>query len=102
MEIRKYEDKYWLDIEKIHDSSRRVELGFAKLEKAFIPLQEAAKNEGLFDYEVYLGFLDNKVIGFIAYDEDEIAWLYVAEEYMNRGVGKNLIKYSLDKIKKNL
>lgn len=65
------------------------------MEDAFIPLAQAAIDEGLFDYTVIVAQLDYNVVGFIAYSEDEIAWLYVDHSAMPQGVGKRLVKYAI-------
>ena len=50
--IREYEEKDWDRLIQIHDEARKQELKYADLKDAFIPFEEAAKNEGLFAYEV--------------------------------------------------
>lgn len=72
----------------IHDKARKLELSLAKLDDAFIPLERAAENEGLFDYTLYVACLGDRVVGFIAYSAEEIAWLYVDPDIHRQGVGK--------------
>ena len=38
---------------------------------------------------------DGIVAGFIAFSEDEIAWLYVDTNYSRRGIGTSLLRYAM-------
>lgn len=95
--IRPYEESNWESVEKIHDSARKIELDLAGLSAAFVPLKEAAVNEGLFDYNVDVALINGKVVGFSAYDEGELAWLYVDQKLARRGIGKRLVEKALEK-----
>lgn len=100
--IRNYEKQYWKDICAIHDAARKVELKYASLEDAFLPLAAAADKEGLFEYRhIDVALADNRVAGFCAYSETELAWLYVAPEMMRKGIGKRLVSHALE-VEKNL
>ncbi|WP_434284229.1 GNAT family N-acetyltransferase [Clostridium botulinum] len=94
--IRNYKQQDWSPIEEIHDAARKIELHFAGLDDAFVPLAQAAVNEGLFDYTVCVALISDNVVGFVAYSEDEIAWLYVAPDFMRQGVGKSLIMHVIE------
>lgn len=96
--IREYREADWPRIEAIHDAARPMELKNAALEGAFVPLKQAAVNEGLFEYELRVAELDGAVAGFTAYTEDELAWLYVDPAQMRRGVGRALVEYVLAQI----
>ena len=58
-------------------------------------LSIAAKQEGLFAYHVYVAEYDGIVSGFVAFSENEIAWLYVDINYSRRGIGTNLLRYAM-------
>ncbi|MGL6217736.1 MAG: GNAT family N-acetyltransferase [Lacrimispora sphenoides] len=94
--IRNYKQQDWARIEKIHDAARKSELHLAGLDDAFVPLEQAAVNEGLFDYSVCVAIINDKVEGFVAYSEGEIAWLYVSPDSMRKGVGKSLIMHVIN------
>lgn len=94
--IRNYKQQDWSRIEEIHDAARKIELNLAGLDNAFVPLAQAAANEGLFDYTVCVALISDNVVGFVAYSEDEIAWLYVAPDSMRQGVGKSLIMHVIE------
>ena len=89
--IRDYEEKDWERLMEIHDAARKQELKLAGLAGAFVPLQEAAEKEGLFDYTVRVAAADGRAAGFTAYCEGELAWLYVAPEEMRKGIGRRLV-----------
>lgn len=93
--IRPYQETDFTHICKIHDSARRNELALSGLTDAFLPLHIAAKREGLFAYHVYVAEYDGIVSGFVAFSEDEIAWLYVDTNYCRRGIGTSLLRYAL-------
>ncbi|WP_448556861.1 N-acetyltransferase family protein [Thalassotalea montiporae] len=92
MIIRDYLEKDWTRICEIHDSARLDELRGASLESAFLPLEVAAENEDLFEYEILIAEQNDQVVGFIAYDKEEIAWLYVHPTTYRSGIGKALVK----------
>lgn len=94
--IRDYKQQDWSHIEEIHDSARKIELHLAGLDDAFVPLEQAAVDEGLFDYTVCVALINDNVVGFVAYSDDEIAWLYVSPDSMRQGVGKSLIMYVIE------
>lgn len=93
-----YEDAHWAGIEKAHDAARMQELSYAGLEAAFLPLPVAAQREGLFDYNVFVAKIDETVAGFVAFTEDELAWLYVHPDYQRRGIGRELAEFALSKM----
>ena len=59
--IREYREADWPRIEAIHDAARPMELKNAALDDAFVPLKQAAVNEGLFEYELRVAELDGVV-----------------------------------------
>lgn len=94
--IRNYEEKDWPRLMEIHDAARKMELQHAGLEQAFVPLEIAAEREGLFEYTVCVACEGENVVGFVAYAEDELAWLYVDPACMHCGIGKSLVNYVLE------
>ena len=53
------------------------------------------RREGLFDYQVDVALIKGKAVGFCAYTEEELVWLYVAPEQMRKGIRQRLIKHAL-------
>jgi ribosomal protein S18 acetylase RimI-like enzyme len=92
-----YEARYWEALMEIHDAARMTELEFAGLKDAFIPLSIAAEREGLFDYSVDVALVDGVPVGFCAYTDEELAWLYVSPAYARRGIGTRLIRGAMEK-----
>ncbi len=95
--IEKYDARYWEDICRVHDAARKIELKYASLEDAFLPLEAVAEEEELFAYKhLDVALLDGHAAGFCAYSEDELAWLYVSPEKMRNGIGKQLVAHALE------
>lgn len=88
-----YQPGYWQRLMEIHDHARKDELARAGLSDAFVPLAIAAEREGLFDYTVCVALLSGEAVGFVAYSEDEIAWLYVDPCHARKGIGRSLVQY---------
>lgn len=95
--IRAYQEADYKRLQAIHDPARKNELALAGLSDAFLPLSIAAKREGLFEYEVYVAEYRGIPVGFVAFTEDEIAWLYVDVDYSRKGIGKALVEFALQK-----
>ena len=98
MEIIPYEPACWAGIVDVHDAARVEELRYAGLETAFLPLAVAAEREGLFDYNVYVAKNGETVTGFVAFTDEELAWLYVHPAYQRQGIGRALAVYALSKM----
>ncbi len=95
IEIRPYQDPDFNRLAEIHDAARRQELAAASLSCAFVPFAIASKREKLFAYQVYVAQKDQKVVGFIAFHEDEIGWLYVDVTRQKEGIGSALVAFAL-------
>jgi ribosomal protein S18 acetylase RimI-like enzyme len=95
MTITAYTPVYWEDIQKVHDPARMQELTLAGLEAAFLPLTIAAEREALFDYRLYVALEEETAVGFVAFTEDELAWLYVRPDHQRRGIGRALAQFAL-------
>lgn len=100
LEIREYHEVDFDRLCQIHDQARKRELEAANLSEAFKSLKIAAYEEDLFSDNIYVGQKDKKVIGFVAFSDDELAWLYVDPSFQKQGVGSKLIEFSLNKMKR--
>ncbi len=96
--VRNYEENDWESLKEIHDAARMNELSSAGLPEAFLTLEETYVNEGLFDYELAVAQRGAAVVGFIAFTEDEIAWLYVLPGAARQGVGRALVSHALNRM----
>lgn len=76
--VRAYEKTDWTAIEQIHDSAWAIELKLAGLEESFLPLKISAEREGLLAYPgLFVAEAGQRIAGFAACTEEELAWLYV-------------------------
>ncbi len=89
--IRSYRPEDWQALCAIHDSARRQELALAGLAPAFLPLEVAGPAEGLLEYpHLDVALVKGEPVGFCAYTEEELAWLYVSPAWQRRGIGRAL------------
>lgn len=93
--IRPYQAADWARLCEIHDAARLDELGQTVGKDAFLTLEQTAENEGLFDNRLFVADVDQKIRGFVAYSEDELAWLYVDPPFYRRGVGRALLQHAV-------
>ncbi|HEL1693092.1 TPA: GNAT family N-acetyltransferase [Streptococcus suis] len=96
--IRQYLQEDFERLCQIHDPARQEELDLANLSEAFIPLSIAADREGLFDYQILVAEMEGFVVGFVAFTDDELAWLYVDREYSRYRIGTALVNAVLKKM----
>lgn len=98
MRIVPYTPAHWQDIQAAHDGARMQELSLAGLEAAFLPLSIAADREDLFDYSVFVAEIDGNAVGFVAFTQEELAWLYVRPDCQRKGIGRTLVEFALDRM----
>lgn len=91
--IRPYKSTDWSRLCEIHDASRLDELRLTVGTDAFLSLEQTAENEGLFADKLCVATVDNVVQGFIAYSDEELAWLYVDPKFYRKGVGRALVQH---------
>lgn len=95
MHIRPYTAEDWERVCQIHDAGRRDELAAAGLAAAFLTLEQTAENEGFHDYVLRVAEVGGEVVGFVAFTDDELAWLYVDPGSYGKGIGTSLILAAL-------
>ncbi|NER78258.1 MAG: GNAT family N-acetyltransferase [Leptolyngbya sp. SIO1D8] len=93
--IRPYEPVDWPRLCEIHDASRLDELGLTVGTDALLTLEQTAKNEDLFEGKLFVAEVDNVVQGFVAYSDEELAWLYVDPKFYRKGVGRALLRHAV-------
>jgi GNAT superfamily N-acetyltransferase len=92
MHIRPYAPTDWPRLCEIHDQARLIELRGAGLLEAFLTLEQTAENEGLFAADLIVAEAEGQVLGFAAFDDGELTWLYVDPAQQRKGVGRALIR----------
>lgn len=92
--IRPYESTDWPQLCRIHDAARLDELRASAGEAAFLTLEQTFENEGLFEGRVDVAVRDAAVLGFIAFNPDELTWLYVDPAHYGQGVGRALLRHA--------
>ena len=96
--IRPYRPEDFPGIERVHDRARRVELRYAGLEDAFLPLRIAAEREDLFAYPgLFVAELGGEIAGFAACTQEELAWRYVDPAHARKGIGRALAEHALQR-----
>lgn len=96
--IRPFLPEDWPALCAIHDSARRQELALAGLSGAFRPLADVAEEEGLLEYpHLDVALAKGEPVGFCAYSEEELAWLYVSPAFQRQGVGRALAARALER-----
>ena len=96
--IRPYRPEDFPGLERVHDRARRVELRYAGLEDAFLPLRIAAEREDLFAYPgLFVAEFGGEIAGFAACTQEELAWLYVDPAHFRKGVGRALAEHALQR-----
>ena len=99
LSIREYVHQLdWDNICKIHDKARILELEESAPKEAFVSLQNCYKEEKLFDSIILVAEKDNELVGFIAFTNKEITWLYIDPKFFRKGYGKKLLSFALSKI----
>jgi len=102
IEIRPYTVDDWIRVCQIHDAARRDELAAAGLAAAYLTLDQTAENEGFHDYAIRVAVIGDRVIGFVAFTDEELAWLYVDPDAYGKGVGTALIRVALSETKASM
>lgn len=100
--LRGYNSEDWDAIASIHDRARLDELRTSVGVEAFLSLEATAENEGLFDGEVWVACDREAVVGFIAFTDDEVTWLYVSPDYYRQGIGKRLLRQAINRCGKTV
>jgi GNAT superfamily N-acetyltransferase len=95
MKLRDSSPSDWNLLCEIHDAVRKDELRSSGLLEAFLTLEQIAQSEGLFDGEVIVAEAESYVLGFVAYTESELDWLYVHPRAYRRGAGRLLLQHAL-------
>jgi len=102
IQLRKYNSEDWDAIADIHDRARLDELRASVGVEAFLSLAATFENEELFEGEVWVACEDETVVGFIAFADDYVTWLYVSPDRYRQGIGKVLLRQAIDRCGKTV
>src|SRR5262245_37783011 len=95
---RAYQEEDWKAICQIHDRARPAELLGSCDPRGFIPIEQNKEAEELIKCWKYVACDDERVVGFVGVDDKYLAWLYVDPEQYGKGIGRQLLRISLEQI----
>lgn len=93
--IRPYDPRDWLAVQDVHDAARLIELTLSVGAHAFRPLSDIYIEEELFAGPLWVAELEDRVVGFVAVNENELTWLYVHPASHRTGIGRRLLTQAL-------
>ena len=94
--IRPYISGDFESLQRIHDPARLNELALASLSEAFLPFSVASEREVFFSYpHIDVAILNGQAVGFSAYTDEELAWLYVSPDHSRQKIGTALVERAL-------
>lgn len=94
--VRPYCDEDWAKICSLHDRARLVELESTVGVEVFRSLEDTYADEGLFDDKLRVAEVEGDIVGFVAFDTDEVTWLYVDPNHYRKGIGRTLLRNALE------
>ena len=100
--LRNYSPTDWDAIAAIHDRARLDELWHSVGVEAFLSLEATAEGEGLFEGEVWVACEEEAIVGFVAFADSELTWLYVSRDHYRRGIGRLLLLKAISRCSNNI
>lgn len=100
--LRRYNLEDWDAIAEIHDRARLDELKASVGTEAFLSLAATAEEEELFAGEVWVACCDQSILGFVAFADDEVNWLYVSPSHYRQGIGRLLLRHAINRCGKTV
>lgn len=93
MEVRKYQDGDYDQVEKIYNVSRPDEFYGEKEQFSYEPWSEDEYIQSILkESEIYV-CEENGIVGFCGYRANHINWLFVSPEFRGRGVASQLLAF---------
>ena len=89
--IRKYKNMDSVQLCQVHDQARMQELIVGNAVDLYAPLEVALYKEELFSETLYVAEVDKQVVGFVAFRENELGYIYVLNEFQGKGIGGKLL-----------
>jgi len=96
--LREYREDDFDAVCAIHDGARLDELDGSVDLRAFAPMAKEAKDEEFFESRTLVACDGPRVVGFIAWRQAYITWLYIDRAYYRRGVASRLLTEALKQI----
>lgn len=96
---RAYHKADWQTVCAVHDRARPDELFGSCGPRAFVPLAEERCDAKSFRRSrKFVACLGEQVVGFVGVDDTYVSWLYVDPDYYGRGIGRRLLRLTMDVI----
>lgn len=77
LQSAKYKNIDYVQLCKVHDQARMQELIVGNAVDLYAPLEVAVYKEELFSETIYVAVIDSKIVGFVAFRENELGYIYV-------------------------
>jgi|GEM_PF-668827 len=90
--IREFSNWDWEAVCDVHDRARPYEVGSFVSVNQIQPMSEVAHEDGFFNGKQYVACIEERVVGFICINKEELTWLYVDPNYHRQGIGKRLVE----------
>ena len=85
--IRKYKNTDYVQLCKVHDEARMQELIVGNVVDLYAPLEVAIYKGELFSETIYVAEVNNRIVGFVAFKENELGYIYVLKDFQGKGIG---------------
>ena len=99
MNIRPYRRSDWQIVRDIWNRCKPDELRGTCDLRAIVPLEEDEGMKQFFrDSTVFVGEVDNQILGFAGFKGNMITWLYVDPPHYRKGYGRILLSFILEQM----
>jgi ribosomal protein S18 acetylase RimI-like enzyme len=99
--IREYEEKDWAIVCLVHNRARPDELRGSCDPRAFIPIEDDPEVKDLGRAHKHVATDGERVVGFVGFNGDYLAWLYIDPDYYRQGIGRRLLQLAVAEIGSN-
>ena len=89
--IRKYNEADYLQIDKIFNLSKKIEMSFSGISMEILSINEDGNMQKLFtESEIFVAENSEYIIGFAGYKGSLISFMFVHPQHFNKGIAKQL------------
>lgn len=96
--VRAYREGDFVDVCRVHDAARPLELAGCVDLRAYRPMGEIAREEGFFFCRTLVAEVEGEVVGFCSMEGSYISWLYVDPARRREGIGRTLLERAVAEI----